>query len=464
MKLIIQEINKIKKEKNMLIEGVFSSKVPEKITHKFYVGSVRENLTIFLKKCVFEHVIAVLRDPAGRIRGTFTLKTYSRIYSIFKEFNRTSNLFKEGSIESGEWSLTLIKNYGCQGEYSIEVLEDIRTYEGNLHKEIKDVPKGTEKEWYFGELHCHSNFSDGKISQLELYKGYEKKKLDYLFLTDHNVISNKGIDKEWNLFSGTELTLDDNGHFNIYGLKEIDYEKLFSEKRKPNENVEYILQDIRKNGESLISLNHPFQKNTGLITDMPMGIFHTMEIINGPYKEDEEMIKKTIHAFDYLWGRGYRIFGVAGSDTHKAIKGYETTIGLPKNVTNLKEEFSQKALLEAIKEGKNYITFDEGLEIKISSAKKRYTLGDEVQEKVNYSVKSEDKIYWKGILNGRVIFKEFTNEVNSDLWLKEGEYFRVEGYNSSEEIRYFLNPIYNKIELKEEISWFNVIDYINRGE
>lgn len=172
--LIIHQTNKIKKEKNMLIEGVFSSKVPEKIIHKFQVGHVRENITIFLKECLFEHIIVILKDPKGVIRGTFTLKTYNRVYSIFKGFNRTSNLFKEGELESGEWSLTLIKNYDCKGGYSIEILEDIRTYEGNSYQEIKDVKKEREKDWYFGELHCHSNYSDGKISQGELYEGYKK--------------------------------------------------------------------------------------------------------------------------------------------------------------------------------------------------------------------------------------------------------------------------------------------------
>lgn len=448
----------------MLIEGVFSSKVPEKIIHKFQVGQVRENITIFLKKCVFEHVIVILKDPKGRVRGTFTLKTYNRIYSIFKEFNRTSNLFKEGELEAGEWSLTLIKNYDCKGGYSIEILEDMRTYEGNSYLEIKDVKKAREKDWYFGELHCHSNYSDGKISQGELYEGYKKKNLDYIFLTDHNVISNKVIDKNWNLFSGTELTLDDSGHFNIYGIDEIDYEKLFSEDKSPSENVKYILQETRKNKESLISLNHPFQRNTGLITDIPMNIFHTIEIINGPYKEDEEMIRKTILAFDYLWKEGHKIFGVAGSDTHKAIEGYETTVGLPKNVTNLKKNFSQNEILEAIKGGKNYITFDNGVDIKIFSDDKSYSLGDEVDEEVTYSIKSEDEVHWHGILNGKIIFKEFGNEITLKLELKSNEYFRVEGYNSNKEIQYFLNPIHNKVELKKDVSWFDIKNYINKGE
>lgn len=291
-----------------------------------------------------------------------------------------------------------------------------------------------------------------------------KKDLDYIFLTDHNVISNKVIDKNWNLFSGTELTLDDSGHFNIYGIDEIDYEVFFSEDRSPAENTKYILQEITKKKESLISLNHPFQRNTGLTIDLPMNIFNTIEIINGPYKEDEEMIRKTILAFDYLWREGYRIFGVAGSDTHKAIKGYETTIGLPKNVTNLKGGFSQNEILEAIKGGKNYITFDRGLDIKIFSNDRNYSLGDEVDEEVTYLVQSKNDVYWHGILNGKVIFREFGNEVNIKLGLKSNEYFRVEGYNSSKEIQYFLNPIYNKVEPKKDISWFDIKSYINKGE
>lgn len=448
----------------MLIEGIFSSKGPEKIIHKFQVNNVKENITIFLKKCIFEHIIVILKDPKGVKRGTFTLKTYSRSYSIFKDFNRTSNLFKEGEIESGEWSLTLIKNYDCQGEYSIEILEDIRIYEGNIFKKIEDGFRKKEKDWYFGELHCHSNFSDGKISQLELYNGYKKKQLDYLFLTDHNVISNKGIEKNWNFFSGTELTLDNHGHFNIYGVKEIDYENVFCEDRDPGDNVREILKEVKKDKDTMISLNHPFQKNTGPSHNISMDLFDTIEIINCPYKESEDMIKKTIKAFDYLWEKGYKIFGVAGSDTHKVIEGYETTVGIPKNVTNLKSEFSEKELLKAIKNGKNYITFDKKVKIDIFSENKKYSLGDEVKEKVNFKIESSEKIYWHGILNGKILFKDFSNKVNRVIKLNNGEYFRIDGYDCNGKICYFFNPIYNNITESEKLSWFDIKNYIEREE
>lgn len=448
----------------MLIEGVFLSKFPEKIIHKFYVKDAKENITIFLKNCVFEHVIVTLKDPKGRIRGTFTLKTYNRVYTIFKESSRTSNLFKEGDLDKGEWTLTLIKNYDCRGKYSIEILEDMRIYHGEDYREIQEISTKGEKGWYLGELHCHTNFSDGKISQLEVYNGYKEKKLDYLFITDHNVISNRVINRDWNFFSGTELTLDNNGHFNIYGVEFIDYEKLFKENQDPCKNVEEILVEMKEKKESLISLNHPFQNNTGLKYNLPMELFHTIELINCPYKEKEEMINKSISAFDYLWSKGYKIFGVAGSDTHKGIKGYKTTVGIPKNATYLEKGLNQKEILDALKYGKNYITLEEEIDINIFSLKREYTLGDEIEEEVTYLIKSQEEILWRGFLNGEKIYSEKNKEFKIKIKLNHGENFRVEGHNIDGGIRYFLNPIYNKVGVVEDISWYDVENHINKGE
>jgi len=53
-------------------------------------------------------------------------------------------------------------------------------------------PFEIEGNWYKGNLHTHTNNSDGELSPEEVLEGYKKHNYDFLAITDHNKITEVG--------------------------------------------------------------------------------------------------------------------------------------------------------------------------------------------------------------------------------------------------------------------------------
>lgn len=50
-------------------------------------------------------------------------------------------------------------------------------------------PFKVEGNWYKGNLHTHTNNSDGELSPKEVLEGYKKRNYDFLAITDHNKVT-----------------------------------------------------------------------------------------------------------------------------------------------------------------------------------------------------------------------------------------------------------------------------------
>ena len=424
----------------MLIKGKFDCTKPiEKLEYSFLVETEIKEIEFKIKNGPFQHVIIQIEDSNGKYRALTSFKTFEKTYCISEDRERTSNCCIAGNIPSGEWKVRFLKNY------------------------IVDEKFESKKEWYFGELHNHTRVSDGQISLEELEKEIIEKKLDFIFPTEHNSVLTKYPNINIPVIPSTELTLDDLGHFNFFGLKEfIDYYSLVEEGEKKEESLRKIFDRVKEIG-GYISLNHPFHNSRkmplGLMYDIELKYLDFLEVINSPTSNGRNPYydKKALEALDILWCNGYKIFAVSGSDNHGMI------IGDPLNYVKL-DEYSTKNILETFKKGRCYVSRIGELELEYKNNGRVVYPGEEVEGKVEIKVRGKENLIWKVIKNNKVIETVIGNEIITEQVVNEKGYLRIEATDIEHEIFAVINPIYNSIEkIEPQIKrWFEIKDSIWR--
>jgi len=116
----------------------------------------------------------------------------------------------------------------------------------------RHLPTVDGRRWYAGDLHAHTQHSDGKLSIRGLAQLAARTGLDFLAITEHNTISHYPyLDKQSaltgvTLIPGQEVTTE-LGHANVWGAEEwIDF-------RRP---ASQWMKQADKCG-ALFSVNHP---------------------------------------------------------------------------------------------------------------------------------------------------------------------------------------------------------------
>lgn len=180
-------------------------------------------------------------------------------------------------------------------------------------------------KWIQGDLHTHTDFSDGLHSVEEAVNIAKGVGLDFIVLSDHNtfmqneyIFQNNQLNeasnayeivepKDFVLVYGVELTTP-KGHCNVIGIKEpfevCDFSQL--------KNVKKAFESSWDKG-AFLSINHP------MIGDkwqwgFENFAFHAVEIWNGsPIERNQEIIN--------WWQEqlciGKKIIGTGGSDVHQ---------------------------------------------------------------------------------------------------------------------------------------------------
>ncbi len=292
----------------------------------------------------------------------------------------------EGEIEAGTWTAFLdLERTAYTVDYTLTVEA---SFESGLKLEpFTAAENGNDTPgWYRGELHSHTHHSDGRSSTAELVAAARRYKLDFLALTDHFTTAAwaelKSLsDEKLCLMTGLEMT-GHRGHANFHGLREwvnpfVDEIETWS--------INDAARAVKAQG-GLVCVNHPFALDLGWrYHEFDWNLCDALEI----YHHLEGSSNTAMLTFwDGLLRAGYRISGVAGTDSHDA-SGGRHRLGQVFTVIN-SSALRSEAILDGVRAGQAYVTLGPTLELEATSGANRAGMGEELE--VNKALKLEARI------------------------------------------------------------------------
>ena len=278
--------------------------------------------------------------------------------SFVIERDRATPGYIAGPLPSGAWNIILglyeIPESGVHWSVSIEI--DTSTFDGpspsapGTAMHASPIRPFARPRWLRGDLHTHSEHSDGTNSIAEIARHAKLLGLDYLAITDHNTISHHAeIDaRRWPvlLVPGEEVTTY-TGHANVWGLREwADF------RFTTDDEIHRLLRWVDERGRS-ISINHP--KSVGPPWRFADPGFAVREVWQAPWRWYNW---ESVRDWDALLAEGRRITPVGGSDSHwvpPAEPMHPHTIATP-TTWLLCESRSESAILDAIRAGRTAIS------------------------------------------------------------------------------------------------------------
>lgn len=247
------------------------------------------------------------------------------------EFDATPG-YLMAPVQAGTWRI-LIGAYHVQAE-GVKVRYEISFTERS-------------RRWLFGDLHVHSDASDGQHDIPTLARKAKGMGLDFLAVTNHNNYSeNFSLPRVpgLTLIPGVEWT-HYKGHMNFLGIQ-----KPFSGSFIANdlEGMRRITREARESG-ALVCANHPKCNLCPYLWEDDRS-FQLVEIWNGPMRQ---VNWDGIAWWTEFLRQGRRIPAVGGSDFHRD-RG-PVRLGNPVTAV-LADSPSPEDILAAVARGRSYVT------------------------------------------------------------------------------------------------------------
>ena len=312
--------------------------------------------------------------------------------------------------------------------------------------------------WYRGDLHAHSEHSDGMNTVEEIVTFVRNAGLDYFALTDHNTISHWDELARLNdpagtlLIAGEEITMY-GGHANVWGIDGwIDF------RGSDDDRVRALIDDAHARG-SMFSVNHP---------DSPIPWLHeqvrgygALEIWNAPwrYYNEPALLRWEGHLL-----KGERIVAVGGSDSHCIPPAPMTQPNLPGEPCTwvyVEGGLTQRGVLDAVQAGRVFISespMGPYIDMRVTAAGREALPGDvldvpegtPLQVRVRYRGPDGKKLRFFGREGLYIEFVADREEYDTQFDLRaEGDGFvrcEVRGYRGrpdrGEVVHALTNPVY----------------------
>ena len=270
--------------------------------------------------------------------------------------------YMPGPIQPGTWHICLglykVAPEGCHYRVSIDLTpqETEREVSFPTLLSMRDRPNQRrepsfvlQSNWYRGDIHCHSYHSDGDSDPLDIVRQAEALRLDFLAITDHNVVTQQArlneIDTDLILIPGYEVTTYF-GHWNIWGDGEwVDFRITSADQ------MQGAIDSARQRG-FLVSCNHPkpygppwsFEDATG---------YACVEVWNGPWSFFNP---DALDFWETRLKRGERLTAVGGSDSHFLKRDHPAKLGQPTLWVYCPDDPTPRNLLNAIRAGKTFVS------------------------------------------------------------------------------------------------------------
>ncbi|NOI87201.1 MULTISPECIES: CehA/McbA family metallohydrolase [Vibrio] len=241
----------------------------------------------------------------------------------------------DGVIPSGEWFLEL---YNLEGEfrteramqYQVDVLCSDEPKIDGIESELELNPTVTsdhdiefdyshmlssDSRWYRGDLHAHTQLSDGHNTLAAAKDIVESQGLDFFFFTEHNICQPKlPVSNQCLFLPALEVTTD-LGHFNVHGpVKSLDLRDV---EHSSQATMEAGL-NLAKSGHSSLGINHPMMKPWHWHYDqVDLGQVSTFEVCCDPtWSTSPKATEEALLVLNEMWNCGQRITAIGGSDSH----------------------------------------------------------------------------------------------------------------------------------------------------
>lgn len=215
--------------------------------------------------------------------------------------------------------------------------------------------QGSQRRWFRGDLHMHTVHSDGDWTIEGLASTARAEGLDFISITEHNTSSHhaeidrlSGAGNRPLVMRGEEVTTY-NGHANAWGLPSgawLDFRVRRGDERRMNE----IVAEAHRRG-ALISINHPTALCGGCDWTYSTTGYDSIEVWNGRWDGEDE---RALEMWDTILRRGERLTAIGSSDTHRP-NAPANALARP-TIHVAADSLTERALLEAIRGGRVYIT------------------------------------------------------------------------------------------------------------
>lgn len=280
--------------------------------------------------------------------------------AFFIEHEAATPGYLAGPLPAGTWSIILglyeIPDGGVHYHLTISLetgtprAPAARPRQGPVLR--SPVSRRSRPGWYRGDLHSHTEHSDGANTVEEMARFARKRGLDYLAITDHNTTTHMPVIDAWLdapllLIPGEEITTY-MGHANVWGLREwVDFR--FTTDAEMHRLLKWV--DERKRP---FSINHP--KKVGPPWQFADPGFAVREVWQAPWRWYNW---ESVGAWDEQLAAGRRIVPVGGSDAHSAPPAeprHPHHVGDPTTWLYCPDGLDEPAVLDAITSGRTTIS------------------------------------------------------------------------------------------------------------
>lgn len=428
----------------MMIKGMFDQSQTQ-VFHESFEVNKATSIHFELLEGAFEHFFVVVKDPTAKIRALFTFKTRQKQYVLSKSFTTSDNYTECGAIDDGTWSLDVVRTYPITGGFSINIAFDLGTQATDalsvMHQDFEHLYDEREG-WYRGDFHVHSEYSDGRVPQSHIIEVAKHKSLDFLSMSEHSTNTTKFPVTNMPIIPATEITWDDNGHYNVHGMHTfIDYADIITRTTNKDEALDMMFKDLRKQS-AVLSINHPFALGISLTHHFDIRSFQLLEVMNAPHLLDKEVNnEKAIRFFDYLWTQGHYLYGIGGSDAHKKNYFDQYPLAIPLTKVYCKG-LSIQNIIQAIAAGNAMMQSYEECEVRIRQDGRLMLPGSRVHGKVDITARCETNITWQLYKNGQMVDRKTAKQYTCEFIVDTNEFYRLQASVNGETLC-FINPIHN---------------------
>lgn len=247
-------------------------------------------------------------------------------------------------------------------------------------------PRGTGLYWVSGDLHVHSNHSDGDTSVDGVLEKARSMGLDFISVTDHNTTSHLAGLGGGMVVPGEEVTTY-KGHMNVLGVRSwVDF------RVRSNNGLRRLLEYLRRRG-LLAYPTHPRKPGVGWEWGSLMG-FDAIEVWNGAWWS---LNYEALGEWEKTVSSGLRVVALGGSDAHQVTRAIDraNTLGTP-TVHVLVKDQSPSEIIRGLRAGRVVLTEGPGgpmIEFSVVDGRGRAaSVGGEVDLSLSREVKAMARV------------------------------------------------------------------------